>query len=186
MDYNRAMASIKPFPPAKLVCGVLAAADAHFEAAEARLADIFGPPDGRSGRFSFDFTSYYEPVMGGGLRRGFLGFAGLVPPDRLSDFKIRTNALEAELAAALRAGPRPVNLDPGILTAAALIMATAKDFSHRVPLRDGIYGHLEFLFSKRGIRRLEWTYPDFRDDRYMPFFLVERKKILAAAGRTRP
>jgi hypothetical protein len=172
------MAEIHAFPPVKLVCGVIAGDEGHFTGAEAKLAEIFGPVDGRSGWFPFDFTDYYESLMGGGLRRGFLGFERLVQSDRLSEIKLRTNALEGELAAMWSPGGRPVNLDPGIVTSAALVMATAKNFSHRVPLRDGIYGHLEFLFAKNGIRRLEWTYPDFRDDRYVPFFLEARRIYL--------
>ena len=73
---------------------------------------------------------------------------------------------------------RIVNLDPGYFTAAALIMATAKDFSHRVPLRDGIYAHLEFLYSKNGIRRLDWTYPDFANPGYEAYFLEVRRAYL--------
>jgi hypothetical protein len=174
------MAEIRPFAPAKLVCGVIAADEEHFDRAEAALAGLYGPVDGRSGRFPFDFSDYYEPRMGTGLRRGFLSFSSLVPPEKLSEIKIRTNALEEEIRLALDSPRRVANLDPGIITAAALIMATAKDFAHRVPLREGIYAHLEFLFARRGIRLLEWTYPDFRDGRYTPFFLEARNRLLEA------
>jgi len=57
-------------------------------------------------------------------------------------------------------------------------MATAKDFSHRIPLRDGIYAHLELMFTKQGVRYLEWTYPDFRQPDYHDFFLGVRKSYL--------
>lgn len=174
------MAEIRPFAPAKLVCGIIAAEDAHFGSAEAALAGFFGPIDGRSGRFRFDFSDYYEPQMGPGLRRGFLSFAAPVPPESLSGIKVRTNAIEEEIRLGLGSPLRIVNLDPGLITSAALVMATAKDFAHRVPLRDGIYGHLEFLFARHGIRLLEWTYPDFRDGRYTPFFLETRKRFLNA------
>jgi hypothetical protein len=177
------MAEIRPFAPGKLVCGIIAAEDAHFERAEAALGALYGPIDLRSGRFPFDFSDYYEPQMGPDLRRGFLSFAGLVPPESLSGIKVRTNALEEEIRLALGSARRVVNLDPGMIMAAALIMATAKDFSHRVPLQDGIYGHLEFLFRKDGIRLLEWTYPDFRDGRYNPFFLEARKRLLAVGKK---
>jgi hypothetical protein len=174
------MAEIRPFPSAKLVCGIIAADNARFERAEAALEALYGPIDGRSGRFPFDFSDYYEPQMGPGLTREFLSFARLVPPESLSPIKLRTNELETEVRTSLGLTGRPVNLDPGIVTSAALVMATAKDFAHRVPLRDGIYGHLEFLFAKHGIRLLEWTYPDFRDGRYTPFFLEARKRLLLA------
>jgi hypothetical protein len=177
------MAEIRPFSPAKLVCGIIAAADEHLDRAEAALGGLYGPIDGRSGRLPFDFSDYYEPQMGPGLRRGFVSFAPLVPPESLSGIKVRTNALEEEIRLAMDSPRRVVNLDPGLITSAALVIATAKDFAHRVPLRDGIYGHLEFLFARHGIRILEWTYPDFRDGRYTPFFVEARKRLLDALKR---
>ncbi len=180
------MAEIRPFPPAKLVCGIIAAAEADFERAEGAVAAVWGPLDGRSGRFPFDFSDYYAPRMGPGLKRGFVSFGPLVPPDRLSPIKRETNRLEEALGRGSGSPvARPVNLDPGIVTSAALIMATAKDFSHRIPLSEGIYGHLELLFTRTGIRLLDWTYPDFRDGRYTPFLLEARKSLLFALKASR-
>jgi hypothetical protein len=79
-----------------------------------------------------------------------------------------------------------VNLDPGYVTAAALIMATAKDFAHRIPLREGIYAHLEFLFSRTGIKTLDWTYPDLRGDGYLEFFRDVRARYLEQRPRPEP
>ena len=173
------MAEIQPFRPVKLLCGVLAGRDEHFAAAESRLTAAYGPIDDRSPRAPFPGADYYAPRMGPGLKRGFLSFGSLIDPARLAEIKIATNALEAELAREWNADLRIVNLDPGYLTGAALIMATAKDFSHRIPLAGGIYGHLEFLFTRDGIRTLEWTYPDFRGEGYGDFFLRVRRAYLA-------
>ncbi len=172
------MAEIKPFAPVKLVCGIIAAREDHFTRAEERLAAVYGPVDDRSPRLSFPGTAYYAPHMGIDLRRSFLSFEALIEPIKLPAIKVQTNALEAEVAADFGTRVRVVNLDPGYLTSAALIMATAKDFSHRVPLGQGIYAHLEFLFAKDGIRVLEWTYPDFRGEGYREFFLRVRRTYL--------
>ena len=172
------MAEAKPFRPVKLICGIIAADADRFEAAETRIAALYGEIDSRSERFPFDCTDYYKPEMGKGLRRAFVSFARLIEPERLSEIKLRTNALEEELRRAFGAGRRIVNLDPGYVGSAALIMATAKDFSHRVPLRDGIYAHLEFLFSKNALRRLDWTYPDFANPGYEAYFLEVRRVYL--------
>lgn len=171
------MAEIKPFPPVKLICGIISSEDAYFQKAEERLAELFGAIDSRSPRFDFDLTEYYDAQMGRGLKRAFLGFERLLDPAGLSGIKIRTNALEAEIRAEFGEEKRIVNLDPGYITQSALIMATAKDFSHRIPLRDGIYGHLEFLFTRSGIRRLDWTYPDFANEGYQRFFVELRRKF---------
>ncbi|MBM3293067.1 MAG: DUF4416 family protein [Candidatus Aminicenantes bacterium] len=169
------MAEPRPFRPVKLVCGILAAEEAHFEAAESRLSSAWGEIDIRSGRFPFVETDYYAAEIGPRLRRSFVSFAALIAPEALSAVKLRTNAMEKEIGRAFGASRRAVNLDPGYLTEAALIMATAKNFSHRVPLQEGIYAHLEFLFSRTGIRRLEWTYPDFAKPKMVSYFLEVRR-----------
>jgi len=179
------MAEIKPFAPVKLICGIIAGASERADEAERRLAEQFGPIDGRGPRVPFAGTDYYKDEMGPGLSRGFISFQRLVAPENLADIKIRTNALEEQLRADFQTKGRAVNLDPGILTTAALFMATTKEFAHRPPLQKGIYAHLEFLFTRAGLRRLEWTYPDFRGDEHLPFFLETRKKYLAVL-RTGP
>jgi hypothetical protein len=117
--------------------------------------------------------------MGKDLNRIFLSFARLIPPETLSAIKLETNALEDKIRRDSGGTVRAVNIDPGILTSTALIMATAKDFGHRLPLAGGIYGHLEFLFSRNGVKVLEWTYPDFRQKEYQTYFLEVRRIYLA-------
>lgn len=172
------MAEIKSFLPVKLICGIISSKKEHFQRAEERLIEMYGPADSRSPWFEFDLTDYYEPQMGRGLKRAFISFDRLIDPSRLTDIKFRTNKLEEELRQEFHENFRIVNLDPGYVTRAALIMATAKDFSHRIPLQQGIYGHLEFLFSKTGIRRLDWTYPDFAKEGYRKYFMDVRKLYL--------
>ncbi len=169
------MAEPRAFAPVKLICGMISAQGPVFKAAEESLIERYGAIDLASPLFDFDLTDYYEKQMGSRLKRKFVSFATLIDPQRLSEIKLETNALEEDIGKASGEGLRVVNLDPGYLTASALIMATAKDFSHRIPLSQGIYGHLEFLFSKQGIRTLEWTYPDFKREGYEKFFLDARR-----------
>jgi len=173
------MADIKPFHFVKLICGIISSKAEYFQQAEKRLVELYGPVDSRSPRFDFDLTDYYESQMGKDLKRGFLSFERLIDPVCLSEIKIRTNELEDEIRREFNENFRIVNLDPGYITPAALIMGTAKDFSHRIPLQQGIYGHLEFLFSKNGIRGLDWTYPDFAKEGYRKFFGGVRKIYLS-------
>jgi len=172
------MTQAKPFTPAKLICGMISGREYAFRTGEERLIERFGPIDLKSPLFPFAATDYYEKEMGPALKRGFLSFERLVPPDGLSAIKLQTNALEGEIRAAAGADARVVNLDPGILTSSALIMATTKNFAHRVPLSGGIYAHLELLFTKTGVKTLDWTYPDFRSEHYWRFFLDVRKIYL--------
>ena len=117
--------------------------------------------------------------MGKNLKRKFLSFASLISPEKLSEIKLRTNELEEEIRDELKEGRRVVNLDPGYLTQSALIMATAKDFAHRIPLQQGIYAHLELLFSKKSFKTLDWTYPDYRAEEYHNFFMEVRRIYLS-------
>ncbi len=180
------MADPKTFPPVKLVCGIISPGPGAAVEAERRLAALYGAIDLRSPAFAFDLTHYYEAEMGPGLERRFLSFAELIRPEDLAGIKLRTNALEQEIRRDSGSALRVVNLDPGYVTAAALIMATAKDFAHRIPLREGIYAHLEFLFSKTGTRLLDWTYPDLRGEGYREFFRDVRARYLEQRPRPEP
>ena len=177
------MAEPKPFLPVKLIVGLISSSVLHFEEAEKALIDLYGPTDLKSPCFPFDLTDYYEKQMGKNLQRIFLSFAGLISPEKLSGIKVQTNALEETLRRESGGSLRIVNIDPGIVTASALIMATAKDFAHRVPLAGGIYAHLEFLFTKNGVKILEWTYPDFRQPGYQEFFSSVRRTYLGQLRR---
>lgn len=172
------MARPKPFVPVKLVCGVIHGDPRYYEQARDRLAGLYGRIDLESPPFAFDLTGYYEAGMGGGLARRFMSFAELIDPQDLAGIKLRTNALEREIGPPAGEESRLVNLDPGYVSAAALVMATAKDFAHRIPLRDGIYAHLELLFTRTGARVLEWTYPDMRREPCLEFFVRVRRSYL--------
>ena len=173
------MAEIKPFTPVKLICGIIASDKKIFEFAEEELSLLYGEIDYSSNLIPFNFTDYYERQMGPGLKRKFISFKELIDPSELSQIKIRTNQLEEEIRKKLKLEIRAVNLDPGYLTRSALIIATAKNFAHRVPLKDGIYAHLELLFRKKEIKVLEWTYPDFKTEEYQRIFLEIRKIYLS-------
>jgi len=173
------MAEVKPFAPVKLVCGIIASQQNVFRQAYSYLEDEFGPVEHSSPLYEFTYTDYYEKQMGMGLKRQFLSFCDLIKPAQLSRIKIRTNELEEIVKIESKARRRIINIDPGYLTAAALIMATAKDFAHRVPLQDGIYAHLELLFLKKDIKTLSWTYPDYKTELYHSFFLDVRKSYLS-------
>jgi hypothetical protein len=169
----------KPFSLVKLICGIIASEERFFERSEEHLIEHYGPLDLTSPLFTFDFTDYYENQMGQNLKRKFVSFGNLISPEDLSEIKIRTNALEEEIKKEFKTRKRIVNLDPGYTTASALIMATAKDFAHRIPLHHGIYAHLELLFGKNDVRTLSWTYPDFETKGYQEFFLKIRKIYLS-------
>ena len=159
---------------------------ALYEEVKTRLSQERGAVDLESPPFAFNLTDYYAAEMGAGLHRRFLSFAELGEPECLPALKLWTNALEERIRTERGLPGRPANIDPGYLTASALVMATTKDFSHRIPLGQGIYAHLEFLFTKGGVKVLDWTYPDFRTAPVQEFFLELRGRFLRAVRRTPP
>jgi hypothetical protein len=172
------MAQPKAFVSVKLIGGVIYKEDALYDEVRRRLEAEWGRVDSESLAFPFDLTDYYDAEMGPGLVRRFMSFETLIEPESLPEKKLRTIDLEDALRRETGAAGRPVNVDPGYLTAAALVMATAKDFAHRVPLGKGIYAHVEFLFTKTGVKTLEWTYPDLRREPAHVYFRSVRETYL--------
>lgn len=162
-----------------LICGMIGVDAEILVEARETLADAFGPIDFESEIFPFDFTEYYREEMGSRLLRQLVCFKEPIDPASLADIKNRTNAFEKSFAAAGDgSAARRVNIDPGYVTPAKLVLATTKDFSHRVYLRDGIYAEVTLGFAKEGRRNLPWTYPDFASGRYDAFLLAVREKAM--------
>jgi hypothetical protein len=163
----------KPHVPQRVLL-IVAAFSGRSEAldwARQRLEKEFGPVALASPPFEFNQTSYYELSMGPALRKQFLAFQHLVPPDCLPQVKGFTNDLEAELA---RAGtypePRPLNLDPGGLSLGQFVLATTKDQAHRLYLRDGVYAEVTLRFHGKQFEPWAWTYADYRESAVRGFF----------------
>ena len=157
----------KPKPrPVKLVCGVLSAPTANLESVDSRLVSSFGPIDLRSPIFDFAFTNYYEGEMGLNLRKQFYSFERLIMPHDLPDIKNRSRQIENEFAAD---GKRTVNIDPGYLEESKLVLASTKNFSHRIYLRDDIWAELTMRFMRGQFVKHDWTYPDWSQDLAIEF-----------------
>jgi hypothetical protein len=149
--------------PVKLIVPMLAREVAWFDLAEQRLAEHFGPADYVSVLLPFDHTRYYEPEFGPGLQRFFIAFAQLIDPGRLAEIKALTNALETEWRVE---GRRQINLDPGYVSGAKLVLATTKNQAHRIYLGQGIYAEVTLIYRERDFRPLPWTYPDYASEAY--------------------
>ena len=150
------------------------------------LEEKLGTVELSSQVLDFNYTNYYEAEMGTGLKRVFLGFSDLVTPDRLVDIKLFTNNLERTLS---EGGKRLVNLDPGYLTAAKVVLATTKDYAHRLYLGSGIYGEVTLVFRQKQFQPLAWTYPDYQTEAYHEFFRQLRStymRQLAAMTQSKP
>jgi hypothetical protein len=129
--------------------------------------------------FEFTETGYYAPTMGTGLKKQFLAVERMIDPESLAAIKCETNAWEAEYAAFGRhPEPRPLNLDPGYITPAKLVLASTKDHAHRIYLQRGIHAEVTLVFRQKRWQSLDWTYPDYRRDDYQAFFTRCRGLLL--------
>jgi hypothetical protein len=159
--------------PAKLVVGVFLKERILFQEVAADLVTAFGPLDLVSPWMVFDDTTYYDREMGAPLWRRLLAFRSLIGQDQLADIKLVTNALEQARAAD---GRRRVNIDPGYLLLERFVLATGKNYSHRIYLGRGIYADLTLIYRQGAFRALPWTYPDYGGQPIGHFLHVVRRK----------
>jgi hypothetical protein len=172
------LADATPHSPALLV---LAAFSRHSEALDwARQAaeHAWGPIALASDRFDHCETAYYEASMGPGLVKTFFAFERLIDPAELPTCKLVSNQWERDYQQLGRnPEPRPLNLDPGYITEAKLVLATTKDRDHRIYLRDGIFAEVTLHFQRGTWQSRPWTYPDYQRPDYHEFFLRCREYL---------
>jgi hypothetical protein len=168
----------RPLPPkpAKLVIGILLKERLLFAELATRLAARFSPPDLVSPWIPFAYTAYYEKEMGAPLWRRVLAFTGLIAQEGLAQIKLETNAMEHDFRAQ---GRRRVNIDPGYLLLERFVLATGKNFSHRIYIGQGIYADLTLVFRHGAFHALPWTYPDYADAPLSGFLQRVRGKYAA-------
>lgn len=139
------------------------------------LAGYFGPVDLMGPMWSFTVTAYYAPEMGEGLKRCLMSFLHLANAAHLPHWKIFTNGLEDRFSLG---GRRLVNLDPGYVARERLVLATGKNYSHRIYLNQGIYGDLTLLAGLGRFQALPWSYPDYAQGPLLELLNLVRQKYL--------
>ncbi len=171
---NIKMALIKKVKLVKPICAITFSKPVNLEKVTAELETILGKVEARSETYAFNYTDYYTREMGIGLRKFFLSFKKLVSPDFLAEIKNKTNAIESSLAVK---GKRRINLDPGYVTSAKVVIASAKDFAHRIYLGKGIYGDLQLQYRHGRFWPEKWTFPDYTSQSVIDFFEKVRNQI---------
>jgi len=170
--------------PARLVCALMGHPQGPWGVVRVRMEERFGPVVLESPTYPFTHSRYYEPEMGRDLIKFFWAFDRPFPRDGLVEVKLFTNALEEELGE-YREGRlyRVVNLDPGYVTDAQLVLATTKGYSHRIYLGRGIHAEVTLIYRHGAFRPLEWTYPDYRMPLVIGFMEEVRDRLLAERRR---
>ena len=165
------MGQVRPHSPVLLVIGAFSRHDQALDWAAEETQRIWGDICITSPRFTFDQTEFYERSMGEGLRKTFWAFETLIDPAEIAHIKLRTNDLElAYQQQGALPEERPLNLDPGYISEAKLVLATTKDRDHRIYLQKGIYCEGTLYYHKGKWQPRPWTYPDYQSSEYHRFF----------------
>ncbi len=194
------MGEIHQPQPVLLIVAAFSGAAEAIDWGERTAIESWGPVALESETFEFTETDYYQPTMGPALRKKFFAFERLIDPGELPRIKQQTNHWEDVLARmepadwadetpgtvlsqgkdpSNRAGQgdrantsvdRPLNLDPGYVTEAKLVLASTKDHAHRIYLADGMYAEVTLYYQHRQWRHRDWTFPDYRRSDYHAFF----------------
>ena len=159
--------------PAKLVIGLFMREKALLGPLADDLSAAFGAVDLVSSWMAFDYTNYYQAEMGMPLFRRLLAFKTLIDQQDLPGIKIATNAMERRY---VHNGRRRVNIDPGYLLYERFVLASGKNFCHRIYIGSGIYADLTLIYQKGDYRKLPWTYPDYADGPILSFLHHVRRK----------
>ncbi|OEG71424.1 hypothetical protein ATZ36_15005 [Candidatus Endomicrobiellum trichonymphae] len=169
------MGTIGTLKKAKLFCGIISSSAKTEQKSLAALEKKFGEIDLTSSAMPFDFSDYYNPEMGDNLKRFWISFKKLITAADIAGIKNFTNSTEDSFAVNNK---RRINIDPGYITPANVILATTKDYSHRIYLSDGIYGEVTVIYKKAEVVKLPWSYPDYLSNTATEFLLKARKNLI--------
>ncbi|MFH1441538.1 MAG: DUF4416 family protein [Candidatus Omnitrophota bacterium] len=189
------MSKIKKYHSVKLIIGFIFNNETALRKAKSYLKKYFGQIDFESIVLPFIHSDYYDKEFGKNLKRQFISFQKLINAERLADIKIISNKIEEKLAINHRLremeltplprrgdsflrkqeggavfNPRSINIDPGYLDMAKLILATTKDFVHRIYLKKGIFSEVTLFYRDKSFSPWEWSYPDYKTKEYLSIF----------------
>jgi hypothetical protein len=175
------MSRPQPPAPAKLVVGLFMQKHHPILPVANDLEAAFGAIDMISPWFDFNYTDYYASEMGAPLFRRMIVFKNLTEQGLLADIKLTTNAIELKYS---RDGNRTVNIDPGLLSRERFVLATGKNYSHRIYIGKGIYADLTLVYRNGAYHKLDWTYPDYAATALRGYLLAVRRKYVQDLKRT--
>ena len=124
----------------------------------------------------WEYSDYYKEELGWPIRRRFLFFRNMINRESLSDIKLATSEIEERLSTG---GKRNINLDPGYLTPYNMILASTKNYSHRIYIGKGIFAEVTLVYKDKD-RRYQphlFTYRDYASDAYAEIFSRARKLL---------
>lgn len=169
------MGSLIEQKPVKLIISIIFKEEEVLKRVEERLKGVYGPLEPLEKTLPFNYTNYYTKEMGSPLKRKLVSFKKLVGKEKLARVKIRTNRIEDLFR---KDGKRQVNIDPGYITEAKLVLLTTKDYTHRVYIGDRIFAESTLHFTDGSFTSWPWTYPDYASGDIISYFNIVRETYL--------
>ncbi len=166
-----------PTPPGLIFGSFLYRRDLH---TQEELLNLWSSHYGDFDLMVPDFNpliDYYAKEMTGELARFLVISQKPFPRSELLDGKLKSLEWENTFA---RDGKRMVNVDIGFLSLENFLLATTKNYSHRIFIGADIFADLTFEFKKSEFRPLPWTYPDYQDPAKIAFLMKSRNRLLAS------
>lgn len=174
--------------PVKLIIAVMAADRKCLSAALDAIVAGFGTTDLVSDIWPFDQTDYYKEQTGPHILKQFASIEKLIDPGELAQIKHKTNQVEQSQAELLHSAgvvwPRPINLDPGIIELSKLVLASTKNYSHRIYIGQSIHAEVTLTFYKGKWQSFPYTYPDYKQPGYHEFFSKVRTRLIEQRRKT--
>jgi len=168
------MIKLKKPMDVKYFVGMIARDEDIMEKAVEILKERFGEVEFKSNLIPFTHTNYYEREMGKDLKKKFYSFKPLKSPAELVNLKLFTIEVEKKFMEGYK---RRVNIDPGYVELSKVVLASTKNYSHRIYLRDGIYAEVTLYFKNGEFHDFFYTYPDYRTQEYKEFFKKVRESL---------
>ncbi|MDR1732133.1 MAG: DUF4416 family protein [Synergistaceae bacterium] len=156
----------------KLIAGILHPDGEWLNWTIGELTELWGKPEIQAGPFPFTNTDYYRDIAPR-LLRSFVCFPGFFDAGGLADWKRASGQIEARSRT-----PRAVNIDPGYVDGARLVLASTKDHAHRIYLRDRIYAEVTLRYRFGKWVSFDYTFPDFAGGAYDAFLSEARRSWL--------
>ena len=174
------MGNIRPAGKVKLIIGLISTDTALFDRTRRILEKKFkNKVDLESAVLNFVHTDYYNKEMGTGLKRKFLSFKKTVPLKNIEKVKLISNEIEKGFSSG---GKRVINIDPGYLDLAKLVLFSTKDYTHRIHVGSNIFAEVTLYFKDETFNAWPWTYPDYKTDEYISIFNEVRELYKKGAG----
>jgi hypothetical protein len=156
---------------ALLFIGTLYSNPNIFQRTAKLLPETFGEILFTSEPILWDYSPYYTEELGKPILRQFIFFKSLIDPGKLADYKLKTNDIEQSFSPD---GRRHINLDPGYVSLSKIVLASTKNYVHRIYLEKGIYAEVTLIYKDNTFIPHLYTYRDYQDKKYIDIFMKAR------------